>query len=69
MAAIVRPKDGAYHWVTSYGFPSDFLEWVKNYPLKPGRESVVGRALLHARTVQVPDVLVDSEFALGEAQK
>ena len=69
MAAIVRPKDGAYHWVTSYGFPPDFLEWVKNYPLKPGRESVVGRALLHARTVQVPDVLVDSEFALGEAQK
>ena len=67
MAAIVRPKDGAYHWATSYGFPADYLEWMKAFPLRPGRGSVVGRSLLEAKAVQVPDVLTDSEYTLQES--
>jgi GAF domain-containing protein len=66
MAAIARPKDGAYHWATSYGFPSDYLEWMRAFPLRPGRGSVVGRTLLEAKAVQVPDVLTDSEYTLQE---
>jgi len=67
MAAIIRPKDGAYHWATSYGFPADYLEWMKAFPLRPGRGSVVGRSLLEAKAVQVPDVLTDSEYTLQES--
>src|SRR5450759_2325523 len=40
-----------------------------NLPLSPGRESVVGRALLEGRAVQITDVLVDREYGHVETQK
>jgi two-component system, NtrC family, sensor kinase len=69
MAAIVRPRDTAYYWATSYGFPPEFLEWVKTLPLGPGRGSVVGRVLLEGNIVHLADVLADPEFTYQEAQK
>ena len=69
MAGIVRPKEAAYHWVTTYGFPADFREYVITLPLSPGRGSVVGRALLERRAVQIADVFADPEYTHGEAQK
>jgi signal transduction histidine kinase len=69
MAAIVRPKGAAYHWATSYGFPPDFSEYVMNIPLTPGRGTAVGRALLEGDTAHIPDVLVDPEYTLFEAQR
>jgi GAF domain-containing protein len=69
MAAIVRPAGAAFHWATSYGFPDDFLAWIRTLPLGPGRGSVVGRVLLEAKTVHVADVLADPEFTMSEAQR
>ena len=69
MAGIARPKGVAYNWVTTYGFPADFLEYVMKIPLSAGRGSVVGRALLERRSVQIADVLVDPEYSLMETQK
>ena len=69
MAGMVRPKETAYHWVTTYGFSADFHEYVMNIPLAPERGTVVGRALLEGRAVQIPDVLVDREYAHAETQK
>ena len=40
MASIARPEGAAYHWMTAYGFPDDFREYVMNIPISPGRESV-----------------------------
>src|SRR5262245_2404919 len=69
MAGIVSPKETAFHWVTTYGFPVDFREYVITLPLSPGRGSVVARALLERRAIQIADVLADPEYTHGEAQK
>jgi len=69
MAGIVRPKGAAYSWATSYGFPPDFLEYVTNLPLTPGRGSAVGRVLLEGSIAHLPDVLADPEHAYAEAQR
>ena len=69
MAGMVRPKGTAYSWVTTYGFSADFREHVMSIPLSPGRGSVVGRALLEGRSVQIADVLVDREYGHVETQR
>src|SRR5262249_12332007 len=69
MAGIVRPKGAAYSWATSYGFPPDFLEYVTNLPLSPGRGSAVGRALLEGSIAHLPDVLADPEYTYAESQR
>jgi signal transduction histidine kinase len=69
MAAIVREKDMAHYWATSYGFPPDLSEYLKSIPVKPGRGSVVGRILMDGKTVHVSDALVDPEYTYLEAQK
>src|SRR6202022_1419995 len=38
-------------------------EWVRQNPITPGRRTVSARAALERRTVQVPDVQADSEYA------
>ena len=69
MAGIVRPKGAAYNWVTTYGLPSGFREYVISLPLSPGRGSAVGRALLERRFAHISDVLADPEYTHSEAQK
>jgi GAF domain-containing protein len=69
MAAIVRPKGAAYYWATSYGFPSQYTKYVMNYPISPGRDTVVGRVLLERKIAHVPDVLADPEYAFVDGRK
>jgi two-component system NtrC family sensor kinase len=69
MAGIARPKGPAFHYVTSYGFPDRYLEFVRSIPIRPGRGSIIGRALVEGRTVQVADVLAEPEYQHLDAQK
>ena len=69
MAAITRQKGAAYYYVTNYGFPPDFAEYAKSFPLEPGRGTGVGRALLEAKPVQIPDVRADPEYTWVGAKK
>src|SRR5262249_51541666 len=46
MGAMIRQKGTAYYWATRYGLPAEHSEFIKSVPLKPGRETVSGRALL-----------------------
>src|SRR6266699_4672879 len=70
MAAIVRQKDAAsYYYATSYGISADSNNYFKSVAIKAGRGTVVGRALLEGRIVQVPDVLADPEYTWTEAQE
>ena len=62
MAAITRDDGHGFRHVTDYGFPPDWVEFNKTIRMLPGRGSVVGRALMEAKTVQVPDVLADPEY-------
>jgi len=70
MAAIVRQKDaGSYYYATSYGISTDSNNYFKSVVIRAGRGTVVGRALLEGRTVQVADVLADPEYTWSEAQE
>ena len=70
MAAIMRQKDaGSYYYATSYGIGADSNNYLKSVAIKAGRGTVVGRALLEGRIVQVPDVLADPEYTWSEAQE
>lgn len=68
-AQILRPKDVGYYCAASYGFPREYIEYVRTMTFPPGRGSVVGRIQLEGKPVQISDVLADPEFTLREAQK
>jgi PAS domain S-box-containing protein len=69
MAAITRQKGATHSYATSYGFPPDFAEYARSFPFEPRRGTLVGQTLLEAKTVHIPDVLADPEYALVEAQR
>jgi two-component system, NtrC family, sensor kinase len=49
--------------VATYNVGRENREFVRRNPIAPGRHSVSARAALERRTVQVPDVQADPEFA------
>jgi GAF domain-containing protein len=69
MAAVAREKDSAFYYATSFGFPADYLEFVKSIPHPVNRGSVIGRTLIEGKAVQISDVLSDPEYAYLESQK
>jgi GAF domain-containing protein len=69
MAAVAREKDAAFYYVTSYGFPADYLEFIKSIPHPVNRKSVIGRVLMDGKAVQLSDVLADAEYGYLESQK
>ena len=68
MAAIARKDDRGYYHATDYNFSVDWVKIADPLRIQPGRGSVVGRALLAGRAVQIPDVLVDPEYAYPDMQ-
>ena len=46
----------------SYGFSSEFMNYVRNIPVKPDRGTAAGRALLERKAVHIPDVQADPEY-------
>ncbi len=68
-ATITRQKDGVFYRAESYGFSPEFMELVRDLPVKPERGSLTGRTLLEGKIVHVPDVLADPDYTFAEAQK
>src|SRR5215468_2030721 len=70
---LFRREGKILHWVASFGYGTDahnrLREFFKTREVVVDRGSVTGRAALEARTVQVPDVLLDPEYTYGDAQK
>ena len=69
MAAVAREKNSAFYYATSFGFPAEYLEFVKSIPHPVNRGSVIGRTLIERKAVQIADVLSDPEYAYLESQK
>jgi GAF domain-containing protein len=65
---ITRQKGGQFYRAESYGFSSEFMDYVKSLPVVPERGSVSGRALLEGKVVHIPDVQADPEYTFVEAQ-
>ena len=62
-AYIFRFDGNVLRAVASYNVGPEMKEWVFMNPIAPGRHSVSARSALERRTVQVPDVQADPEYA------
>jgi two-component system, NtrC family, sensor kinase len=71
MASVTRQRDadGAYYHVAHFGFSSEWFELMQTNPLRPARETLIGRTLLEGRVVHIPDVLTDPEYNAPKAQQ
>src|SRR5262245_12306571 len=61
-------EDGQYHLAVSYPTVGRLEEFVRRHPLVPDRGSITGRVALERHTVQIEDVLADSDYRLQEQQ-
>src|SRR6516165_4451955 len=68
MGAIARQRGEAFYYDTVQNFPSGFDAFFKSVPHERTRETVIGRTLLDGKTIQVPDVLADSEYVMTPAR-
>jgi two-component system, NtrC family, sensor kinase len=65
-ATIHRPKGDSYPLVANYGYSPEYLQYMRNHPMNLHRGSVLGRAVLDGKVVQVADVLADPNYAMAE---
>jgi signal transduction histidine kinase len=66
---IVREKDGVFYPAETYGYSNEFMDYIKNIPIKAERGTASGRALAEGRVVHIADVKADSEYTLIEGQR
>ncbi|MBR0721460.1 ATP-binding protein [Bradyrhizobium manausense] len=66
---IFRPRDGAFYLAASCGLDVEQENKLRTFASVPERGSVVGRTLLDCKTVHVPDVQADPEYAPSSARR
>jgi GAF domain-containing protein len=68
-AAIRLVRDGLYYPAASYGFSSEFREYIKPRPFGVDQDSLVGRVALEGRTIQLDDSQADANQTLAKRSK
>jgi signal transduction histidine kinase len=68
-ATIHRPDGDGYSCFASYGYTSEYEQYMRNHPIMPGRGSVLGRCVLDRKVVHIADVRADAEYALVEQRQ
>jgi signal transduction histidine kinase len=68
-ASIIRERDGVFYSAEGYGFSREFMEYVRDIPVKAERGTASGRALLESQVVHIADVKADPEYTLVEGQR
>jgi GAF domain-containing protein len=66
---IFRRDGDRYHLAASHGFSPEYREWMASQLIEVGRQTLVGRTALEQRTVHIPDVLADPQYAWAESIK
>jgi class 3 adenylate cyclase len=66
---LLRRDGDVYRMVAFKGFSTEYERLVRDRSYRPERDSVLGRALLERRVVQVLDVLADPEYTLTDIQR
>ncbi|HEY7969450.1 MAG TPA: response regulator [Candidatus Limnocylindrales bacterium] len=61
--------DGAFRVAASAGGTPELDAWEREHPIKPGRDSVVGRVALIGEPIRVEDVLADREYQATPGQE
>jgi signal transduction histidine kinase len=68
-ATITRQIDGVFYRAEGYGFSPEYMEYVKDIPVRLERGTLTGRALLEHRVIHIPDVLNDRDYTWAKAQE
>jgi GAF domain-containing protein len=68
-AMIVREKEGVFYAAETYGYSREFIDYIKNIPIRAERGTASGRALVEGRVVHIADVRADPEYTLVEAPR
>ena len=66
---IFRYDGGLLHFAAAYGATPGFVAFLKATPVRPGPDSVAGRAAITRQTVHVHDVLVEPGYGYGGLQQ
>src|SRR5262249_57658336 len=53
-AIISRERNGVFYRAAAYGFSREFMDHVRNTPIKAQPASRIGRALLDRRAIHLP---------------
>ncbi|MGE5157298.1 MAG: response regulator, partial [Gemmatimonas sp.] len=68
-ATITRQIDGVFYRAVACGFSREYLDYVKDIPIKLERGTLNGRVLLERRVIHVDDVLNDPEYTWTKGQQ
>jgi two-component system NtrC family sensor kinase len=63
---IYRQDGGVYRVAVSYGHSPEWIEIMKQYPIRQDRGSATGRAVLDRRVVHIHDILADPDYRWAE---
>src|SRR4051794_16842908 len=67
--AFVYQRDASvFRLAATFGFASDYEDFMKQRPVQPGRGTLIGRTTLEANIVHIPDALNDPEYTWQESQ-
>ena len=70
LSSVSESDDGLYRLAAKFGYSREFEDIPPGAPrLTPGRGTITGRTAVEGKVVHLPDVLLDPEFTLLEAQK
>jgi len=61
--------NGAYRVAASAGGTPELDAWEREHPIRPGRESVVGRVAMIGESIELDDVLADREYLATPGQQ
>src|SRR5215469_10633501 len=64
---IARREGVGYRLAANVGFTPEFVEYVGQVLIEPGRNTLVGRTALEGRTIHIPDIRTDPEYTWSEA--
>ena len=62
-AAITRERNGTFYRAEAYGYSREFMDYIKDIPMKPERGSASGRALLEGRAVHIPRLIRNTPWS------
>ena len=68
-ANITLLRGGRFQYLASVGFSPAHMQYMQSLGLTVQRGSIIGRSVSEGKTVHIPDVLADPEFAYPEAQR
>jgi GAF domain-containing protein/nitrogen-specific signal transduction histidine kinase len=69
IGTIRRRKGEAYMLAATFGFTPEARSRAEGYSPLPSRSSIFGQAVLEDRTIHIPDVLADPDYARPDLQR